>query len=232
MTSPIFDPTHHLQSTRAGGPNADCHHLLKVLLCGDDNAGKTSLLYRYCYDAARPDTGLLGIMYKCKRLQINGQLVLLQLWPLAVPALRGPPAINPIFYHGAHGIVFAYDVTDEQALERVRLWLQEDERHAHLLHRDRFIARLLLATKVDRMPRAVSSAAGEALAAEFGIRHAESSSVTGVGVQEALDWISLNAEQRWKDAETGQTDLPSQRTSAVHLSPQAASNSDMEARSR
>ena len=186
------------------GPHSACHHVLNLVLFGDPNAGKKSVLLRYCNDSFKHNYygHSLGpaIEFMCRQAQLDGQLVLLRLWLRWATERDGPFAIRPSSYHGALGILFALDVTNAQSTQRMRMWLREDERHRQSQSPERHpdIARLLLATKVDSPSRVVERTTGEALAAEFGIRYAESSSLTGGGVQEAVEWLAEQASERWK----------------------------------
>jgi hypothetical protein len=52
---------------------------------------------------------------------------------LLLPPFSFPPSCRTItssYYRGAHGIIIAYDITDEASFSHVRGWFQEIERYA------------------------------------------------------------------------------------------------------
>jgi hypothetical protein len=54
--------------------------------------------------------------------------------------LRSCRTITSSYYRGAHGIIIAYDITDEASFSHVRGWFQEIERYAqdNVRHHSRF----------------------------------------------------------------------------------------------
>lgn len=57
---------------------------LKYLVVGDSGVGKTSLLVRYCEDTFQSDyLSTIGVDFKIKRIQINGNFITLNIWDTA-----------------------------------------------------------------------------------------------------------------------------------------------------
>ena len=201
----------------ASAGSAGQHRILPVLLCGGQLTGKEALLSRYFYnrytDADR--ITMLCIDWKQRPCEVDGELVTFRvvlvpdgtsLTPRYSSKYGMMPTIRPLHYSQAHGIVFTLDVSDERAVKSASRWLQADTDNAGYTQRDPNIARLLLATKVDKPGRVVHRARGEALAAEFSAGYAECSSATGEGVQEAFAWIAGQANQRWKRHQAAQSE--------------------------
>jgi small GTP-binding protein len=57
---------------------------LKYLVGGDSGVGKTSLLVRYCDDTFQTDyLSTIGVDFKIKRIEFEGQPLTLNIWDTA-----------------------------------------------------------------------------------------------------------------------------------------------------
>ena len=104
-------------------------HQLKLLLIGDSAIGKTSLLLRYMDDRfSQSFVSTIGIDFKVKLLELDGQKVRLQIWDTA--GQERFRTITSSYYRGAHGIIIVYDITDRESFDNVKQWLNEIDRYA------------------------------------------------------------------------------------------------------
>jgi len=230
------------QALRPSRSLADCHHLLKIVLCSNRYHAIQALLIRYHDGYYTSHNATLGpaVDFKVTRLQLDGHTVKVQNHLLHHPNQPGDrPASFHYMYNGTTGLMFALDTTDESATDRVRRWMQTDvqsagrterglsgvEGEAKTVERDPNIARLLVATNVDAQNRVVSRAAGEALAAEFGVAYAETSAATGEGVREAFELMAAMANETWKAAEVRRNEVAAGRERGEQAHAQQPSTS-------
>jgi len=99
----------------------------KVLLVGDANVGKTSILKRYAENRTTDEyTSTIGIDFKMKIVKLGGRRnIKLQLWDTAgQERFRG---MCRSYYRGADAIVFVYDVTNIKTFENINFWINELE---------------------------------------------------------------------------------------------------------
>ena len=84
----------------------------KILLIGDSSVGKTCLLLRFVDDKYTESfVSTIGVDYKIKTIPDDtGNNVKLQIWDTA--GQERFRTITSSYYHGAHGIIVVYDVTD------------------------------------------------------------------------------------------------------------------------
>lgn len=94
----------------------------KVVIFGDGGVGKTTLVKRYLTGLFNGDTRMtIGINFHLKKLEIDGQKVLLQIWDLAGEAHFREILHN--FVKGAKGGIFMYDITRYSSLKDITEWL-------------------------------------------------------------------------------------------------------------
>eukprot|EP01083_Nonionella_stella_P132767 403687_1 len=98
--------------------------LLKLLMIGDSGVGKSCLLLRFCDESfTQSFITTIGIDFKIKSMDIDGQRVKLQIWDTAgQERFRTLPSS---YYRGAQGVVMVYDVTRRDSFENLEQWLKE-----------------------------------------------------------------------------------------------------------
>lgn len=99
---------------------------LKIVVGGEGNVGKTSLIRRYAkakFSEARNIT--LGIDITTQEFQIDGQPFKLALWDI-----EGQAGDRPNFYLGAQAALLVYDVTEARSLELLATWVERVKRYS------------------------------------------------------------------------------------------------------
>ena len=107
----------------------DSNNVFKILILGDAGVGKSCLLLRYTDNTYKDGfISTIGVDFKLKQLEVDGKQVRLKIWDTA--GQERFRTITSSYYRGADGIILVYDVTDVNALEGVRQWLNEINRYA------------------------------------------------------------------------------------------------------
>ena len=97
---------------------------IKLLLVGDSNVGKTSLLLQYTENNyPLQHIATVGVEYKIKMFQYKGFKVKLQIWDTA--GQERFHSITNNFFHNADGVLFVYDITDEKSFRGIINWIYE-----------------------------------------------------------------------------------------------------------
>ncbi|XP_036595944.1 ras-related protein Rab-1B-like [Trichosurus vulpecula] len=105
----------------------ECDYLFKLLLIGDSGVGKSCLLLRFADDTYTDSyVSTIGVDFKIHTIQLDGKTVKLQIWDTA--GQERFRTITSSYYHGAHGIILVYDVSDVASYANVKQWLMEVER--------------------------------------------------------------------------------------------------------
>lgn len=118
----------------------------KVVMLGDTNAGKTSLVLRFAEGYYRDEgrSATLGAFFITKRIQTsNGITCKVQIWDTAgQPQFR---KMAPMYYKTAAAAIVCYDVTSSKSYSVMREWLDELRQHVS----DGSIVIAIAATKSD-----------------------------------------------------------------------------------
>ena len=94
---------------------------VKLLLVGDECAGKTSLLWRYCDIGGIPNICEIGVDLKIKHIELEGTTIKTVVW------MGGSPPnyfnIQYTYVRGANGLIIVYDVNG--SLSMAREWIEK-----------------------------------------------------------------------------------------------------------
>ncbi len=98
--------------------------IYKVVVAGDGNVGKTSLVRRYCegkFEASRITT--LGVDFQTKVVTVGEKTIKLSIWDVA--GQDRFVSFRDTFYRGAHAAALVYDVTSPATFFNLLHWRDE-----------------------------------------------------------------------------------------------------------
>ncbi|XP_023654185.1 ras-related protein Rab-35-like [Paramormyrops kingsleyae] len=102
----------------------DYNHLFKLLIIGDSNVGKSSLLLRFADNSFSGSyITTIGVDFKIRTVDINGEKVKIQIWDTA--GQERFRTITSTYYRNTHGVIIVYDVTNQESFVNVKRWLNE-----------------------------------------------------------------------------------------------------------
>ncbi|KAH9498685.1 Ras- protein Rab-35 [Bulinus truncatus] len=109
-------------------------HLFKLLIIGDSGVGKSSLLLRFA-DNVFSGTYIttIGVDFKIRTIEVNGERVKLQIWDTA--GQERFRTITSTYYRGTHGVLVVYDVTSGESFANVQRWLHEIDQNCDVVNR-------------------------------------------------------------------------------------------------
>ncbi|RUS88304.1 hypothetical protein EGW08_003942 [Elysia chlorotica] len=187
------------EDTTASAPPArkPFDFLIKVVINGAAQVGKTSLLHRYA-NGKYQDTYIatIGVDFIVKEIQTkDGDTVKLQAWDLA--GEERFRTITNSYYRGAMGMMLVYDVTDKQSFEHLEKLLDQTRSFGA-----EDIILFVVGNKADHndSKRMVTFEEGKQFADENGLNFMETSARDNVSVNEAFEqFLELVVEKYKKD---------------------------------
>ena len=97
---------------------------LNILLVGDANVGKTSILLKYTENFfPNQHQATIGVEYKMKIIKLNNMNIKLQIWDTAGQERYKSIAKN--FFHSANGVFLVFDITDKKSFENLNKWIED-----------------------------------------------------------------------------------------------------------
>jgi len=164
--------------------------VIKILMIGDSNVGKSCLLLRYCDNHfSQTFITTIGIDFKIKMIDLNNKKIKMQIWDTA--GQERFRTITSSYFRGGQAACITYDVTNKESFEHVKLWV--DELHRNNSKVDVF----LIANKVDLIrDRVISKEEGEKLAKKYNMIYFECSAKSGFNVDEMFRKIAEIVSER------------------------------------
>ena len=157
--------------------------ILKFIILGDSNVGKTSLLLNYTDNYfVDSHVATIGIDYKIKIINMNGVNLKLQIWDTSGQERFRSLTYN--FLKNANGIIFVYDITNKKTFEGVKEWIKDAENNGITFEK------ILIGNKCDlEGKREISFDALEKFGNKKKIKYFETSAKTNINVNEAFDYL-------------------------------------------
>lgn len=100
----------------------------RVVLIGDSQVGKTSLIHRFVrnsYEKQQKNT--VGAVFHTYEEDVNGQKVIMQIWDTA--GQEKYRSLGPIYYRNASAGIAVYDTTNPDSLNGLQQWISDFKRH-------------------------------------------------------------------------------------------------------
>ncbi|EAY05009.1 hypothetical protein TVAG_416520 [Trichomonas vaginalis G3] len=159
--------------------SAEFDTLYKILIIGDSAVGKSCLLLQFSDQTFSENyVSTIGVDFKIRTLDIDGQNIKLQIWDTA--GQERFQSITSNYYHGSHAIAIVYDITNRDSFENVRKWINDVDRLATPQ-----VVKLIVGNKTDlEEKRQVSKNEGQAFADSLGVPFIETSAKNASNVHE------------------------------------------------
>ncbi|XP_007439217.1 ras-related protein Rab-35 [Python bivittatus] len=143
--------------------------------------GKSSLLLRFADNTFSGSyITTIGVDFKIRTVEINGEKVKLQIWDTA--GQERFRTITSTYYRGTHGVIVVYDVTSAESFVNVKRWLHEINQNCD------DVCRILVGNKNDDPERkVVETEDAYKFAGQMGIQLFETSAKENINVEEVIE---------------------------------------------
>lgn len=159
--------------------------LIKIVVAGDGNVGKTSLIRQYTegkFEISRVAT--IGVDFHFHTVQLPDGPVRLSIWDMA--GQEHFKFLRSSFYRGSRAAVLVYDVTSPESLEHLVKWREEI---LQVLPDELFI---LVGNKID-LDRTQTPEIARRFSEIIKAPYMETSALTGEGVSDLFQMVALLA---------------------------------------
>ena len=148
---------------------------INILLLGDSNVGKTSLMIRFTDNKFEEDSSAtIGVEFKNKVIQIDNKNIKLHILDTAGQEKFRSVASN--FIRRGDGIIFTFDLNNEESFENIKTWLIT----ADGINED--YQRILVGNKCDLPNKIITKEKAEKLSQKKNMKYFETSAKVGKNV--------------------------------------------------
>ena len=158
------------------------NYIFKIIVCGDAEVGKTSLVLRFTDNAFnRRYLPTLGTNISEKILRVGGVIIQLILWDIA--GQKKFQRMRKHFYSGSNGVILVFDLTRMNTFKSITTTYKDI--NTSLMYGGK-ISGFIIGNKNDLESREVNREDAEKLAQELNLGYIETSALTGENVEEAF----------------------------------------------
>uniref|UniRef100_A0A8C1DVG4 Ras-related protein Rab-35 n=1 Tax=Cyprinus carpio carpio TaxID=630221 RepID=A0A8C1DVG4_CYPCA len=176
----------------------DYDYLFKLLIIGDSGVGKSSLLLRFADNTFSGSyITTIGVDFKIRTVEINGEKVKLQIWDTA--GQERFRTITSTYYRGTHGVIVVYDVSSAESFVNVKRWLHEINQNCD------DVCRILVGNKNDDpASKVVETNDAQKFAEQMGIRLFETSAKENINVEDLGEAVAMVLTDITKETRSSQ----------------------------
>ena len=102
----------------------DYDEKLKLMILGDSNVGKSSILKKYCKNEFTGTyVATIGIDFQIKYLNIDGKKIKLQIWDTA--GQERYRVVTKNYFNTSDGFLVIYDITNRESFLNINNWIEQ-----------------------------------------------------------------------------------------------------------
>lgn len=151
-------------------------YLLKYIIIGDVDAGKTLILNRFLHDEILDSSNTIGIEFGAKNIKIRNKIYRIQICdPAGQEQFR---SITRVYYNSANCAIITYSITNRETFTHIPNWIKE----CKLLCPKRVRMVLVGNNSHEDNYRQVTFDEGNLLAEKYGLQFFEVSALTGQNI--------------------------------------------------
>ena len=154
---------------------------IRMMLLGDSNVGKTSILKRYCKNQfSESYISSMGIDFETKYIKVGKKTINLQIWDTAGQERYKVIAKN--YYNKSDGFIIVYDITNKNSFDSISNWVKDIKELASYDNKN-----IILGNKCDlENMRQISKEEGDNLAKKYNCQFFEVSAQSGKNIDKSF----------------------------------------------
>ena len=156
-----------------------CH----LLIIGNSNVGKTSILYKYSSKLFNENyIPTVGLDFCTKDENIDNKTIRIKIWDTA--GQERYRSLVKCFFHKAQGVILVFDVTNKKSFDDLKIWIDiiKSEIYDDIYQ----TPIIILGNKTDLPKRVISKDTANNFSKEFNLNYYETSARNGDGIETAI----------------------------------------------
>ena len=102
----------------------DFDEKLKLMILGDSDVGKTSILRKYCKNEFLGSyVATIGIDFQLKYLNINDKKIKIQIWDTA--GEERYRVVTKNYFNTSDGFIIMYDIENRESFDNANNWIEQ-----------------------------------------------------------------------------------------------------------
>ena len=162
----------------------DNNEKIRIMLIGDANVGKTSIIKKYCLDEfSQAYVTSIGLDFQIKFLDINQTKIKLQIWDTT--SHERYQFLSKNYFNTSEGFIIVYDITNRKSFENVSFWVNQITEMA-----PNYTKCILFGNKCDlNKERKIELSEGKDLGKKYNYKFFETSSKDGKNIDKGFEYI-------------------------------------------
>ena len=167
----------------------------KILLIGDSNVGKSSLLIRFSdgkyFDNFMPT---IGVDFRTKKMNINDEIINLEIWDTAgQDRFR---ALTKLYYRNCYGALLVFDITNKKSFINIKNWIYDFDKHCNIPD----VSKILIGNKCDLdNEKQVSAEEINNLCSIYNLKYIETSAKDNTNIQLSFKELTSQIKNNYKN---------------------------------
>ena len=197
MQPPLPDnPNLQGDNNQTNNASPNYQYIFKVILIGDSNTGKTSLINRFVnktFDEKYLCT--IGVDFFMKTIEVDEQTIKLQIWDTA--GMEKYKSISSSYYRGSHAAFVIFDLANKNTFDSITKWIEAYHKSNNPQFQKNVV---LIGNKSDLVDsREITRAEAENFAKMNKMMYWETSAKEGNNVEEVFTYIGQLLFETYKD---------------------------------
>ena len=165
----------------------DFDEKIKLMIIGDSNVGKSSILKQYCKNEFfEKYITTIGIDFQIKYIYLKNKKIQLQIWDTA--GQERYRVVTKNYFNTSDGFIIVYDITNRESFNNINNWI---EQITTLAGKD--VKCIIFGNKNDLInQRQVQKEEGKELAKKYKFNFFETSAKSGNNVEEGFKNITID----------------------------------------
>jgi small GTP-binding protein len=167
-------------------------HIIKLILIGDSECGKSSIFERYINDVFVTNQRItIGLDLQIKTVEINKNNYKIQLWDTA--GQEKYRSISISYYKHKDGVLCCFSLSDRESFENLNFWLIEVKKTSV----NKYLQIVIIGNKIDLQEQIIKRSEIIDFCKNHHVKYFETSAKTGHNIVESFNYLIKEIVNNW-----------------------------------